>query len=490
MDTLEDIDARIAVLREDIRKLCVRRNALSGFCRLPPEITVHILSLLQTVVKPVSSGYSQLDYKKEFYEPKLQYSGKWMRALVCTHIRSVALAARSLWGTFKCTPRAEWTDLCLERAGEASLELILDLKQGAWKQERINAVTQLISSRVSQFRFLSLNLDHFAFKGPQMEVDFKNVLDLSAPMLLDLYISANTRSENLELTERFLGGHPSVLQSLHLLDLSGISNPPAFPALRSLELTTTWIETVSAMESWVARLGHIPAIQKITLRRDVEHWSRETSVNIDDVDLPAVINFARLDALIIADYIEHLNILLRVIPEPACTLHISVASPDESGYWSPANHETYKYVISYAASFWKNHTGEDSLPDGTITALSSRGAVPDGALNTLEFQSSLKTAPDATLSFLCRCRIDAEHPLLEQIGTLYLASDRTGPGTSGEDLSGAAFLSALRRVVIANPRTAVHLLGVERWMKRYAKTHGPIEKVDIRRGLYEGKLGG
>jgi hypothetical protein len=70
MDTLEDIDARIADLREDIRKLNVRRNVLSGFCKLPPEILTHILGLLQTAVKPSYSNYTHLDYTTEFYRPK------------------------------------------------------------------------------------------------------------------------------------------------------------------------------------------------------------------------------------------------------------------------------------------------------------------------------------------------------------------------------------------------------------------------------------
>jgi hypothetical protein len=37
---------RFWALREEICVLITRRNALAGLCRLPPEIGVHIVSLL------------------------------------------------------------------------------------------------------------------------------------------------------------------------------------------------------------------------------------------------------------------------------------------------------------------------------------------------------------------------------------------------------------------------------------------------------------
>jgi hypothetical protein len=409
-----------------------------------------------------------------------------MRALVCSHVRQVALAARSLCATFKCIAKAKWTDLCLERAGESSLVFLMDLDRGAWSQERIEDVMQLIAERIPRSCFLSLNLKHFTLRGPQKVARLKNPLEIPAPMLSSLYISANDHQQDLRVTENFLGGHPSALRTLALLDISGISKPPMFSALRSLELTTPWMKTASDMEALVALLGNVPVIQSLTLRRDVVYRDRESSVILDQVELLATIKLPHLDTLIIADYIEHFDILLRVIPEPSHSLHVSVSSHQDTVFWSPSSHEIWAYVIDYVASLWKNLTGNDTLPNGVVTAFtsSSRSGAPEGALNALTSSTLPTDVSDTTLSFSCRSRIDEEHYLLNHISMLHLSSGRTGPGTSGEDLSGAAYLSALRRVVIVDPQTAVHLSGVEKWMKKHAKTYGPIERVDIRRGTY------
>jgi hypothetical protein len=65
------------------------------------------------------------------------------------------------------------------------------------------------------------------------------------------------------------------------------------------------------------------------------------------------------------------------------------------------------------------------------------------------------------------------------VKSLVKSRDRTGPGTSGDDMSGAPFLPNLEQVVISYPQTAVHLQGVERWIKRHAKVNVPIAKIDV-----------
>jgi hypothetical protein len=60
MDRLATIDAEILKLEDQIRQLKRRRNTLSHLCRLPTELLIRIVALLQSeVTKPGFTVFKQ-----------------------------------------------------------------------------------------------------------------------------------------------------------------------------------------------------------------------------------------------------------------------------------------------------------------------------------------------------------------------------------------------------------------------------------------------
>jgi hypothetical protein len=126
MTAIAAIDAQIARLEshshddfEQGRLLELRkeRNALTPFGKVPDEIISHILA--EMILQPSWNPYSF------FHLESFAINQEWTRAmLLCSRIRSVALATRELWSYIDCSAHPSWIVLCLQRVGNASLTLM------------------------------------------------------------------------------------------------------------------------------------------------------------------------------------------------------------------------------------------------------------------------------------------------------------------------------------------------------------------------------
>jgi hypothetical protein len=470
-DTFKDIDARIRKLQREIRGLATRRNALTGLCRLPPEIIVHIIRLL-----PVAS----LPPEDNFHYPRTSYDVTWTRMMrVCAHLRNVVLGAGVLWSAvpIKLSPKDAWTKLCLERAGDSPVTLFLTSSRYRWKEGDMVVAADIIRDLMPRCRALNLELG-YSFRHSE-EVDFGNVLGQEAPLLRSLHMGTSLSEHSLAVTRQFLGGDAARLRQLCLNTPLTLDDPPALPYVEVLELELSGLTTVAAMGQLLDLLERAPLVEELILRRTIPPYRRhaepaiDTTVRLVYADR-APIALAHLRVLCVAEHIGPLALLLRVLPLPREALHVKAIAAGATGHWAPPGDAAYDAVFAHLSAFWQAHAGEDDLPGGTLTAHTSRDAdIPAGAANNLRFDGG------TAFSFSCATRIAEAHAVVDLVTTLVLKGDRTGPGTAGTDLSGAAYMRNLERVVVADPWTAVHLQGVERWLKQHKKAYGPLAHIEI-----------
>jgi hypothetical protein len=472
-DTFKDIDARIRKLRREIRGLATRRNALTGLCRLPPEIIVHIISLLPVVNLPPEDN---------FHHSRTSYNAKWTRMTrVCVHLRNIALGAGVLWSVvpIKPSPKDAWTKQCLERAGKSTLGLFLASSRYRWKEGELAAAADIITDAMPRCHALNLELGHSYHWQHSEDFDFGHVLDLEAPLLRSLCMSSSSSEYSLAITRQFLGGNATGLRRLFLDTPLTINDPPALPCVEVLELELSGLSTIAAVGQLLDLLERAPLAEELILRRTIPAYRRHAEPSIDaTVRLVyadrAPVALAHLRVLCVAEHIAPLALLLRVLPLPREALHVKAIAAGAAGHWAPPGDAAYDAVFAHLSAFWHAHAGENDLPGGTLTAHTSRDAdIPAGAANNLRFDGG------PAFSFSCAARIAEAHAVVDLVTTLVLKGDRTGPGTAGTDLSGAAYMRNLQRVVVADPWTAVHLQGVERWLKQHKKAYGPLVHVEI-----------
>jgi hypothetical protein len=118
MSSLDAIDARILTLEKEPAHLKKHRNSLAPFCKLPPELIIRIVRLVQN-----DSGYVYRSPEQYHLYEAMTYNCKWTRImLLCRYIRAVVLDARSPWKVVDSRSKPEWIDLCLQRCGNAPLD--------------------------------------------------------------------------------------------------------------------------------------------------------------------------------------------------------------------------------------------------------------------------------------------------------------------------------------------------------------------------------
>jgi hypothetical protein len=259
MDELATIDAEILKLEDQIRQLKRRRNTLSHLCRLPTELLIRIVALLQSeVTKP---GFTV------FKQHQIEYDGRWTRLmLTCSYVRGVLLEARALWSLIDCRLKTKWSNLCLERCGEMPLELT------ARRLMTVSITSQaprLIVSRVGQL--FPRSRTAYICLGTSNGGTF---LSGPTPWMEHLHLESIFE---IVLTSKFLHGSQSHLRSLVVRHVSPIDDPPSFPRLQILELDIFWVDhkDPSTMTRLIQLLQGAPCIQDLSLVRPEEPtpWS-------------------------------------------------------------------------------------------------------------------------------------------------------------------------------------------------------------------------
>ncbi|TFK65686.1 hypothetical protein BDN72DRAFT_772957, partial [Pluteus cervinus] len=106
----EEIDAELFSLKQRIRDLHSKRNAISPIYRLPPEILIRIFHFFQRTVTGENTDFSEAE----------KYLGWSIVLQVTQHWRDVALGSPELWSNIVVNdPR--WIEKCLERSGSNPL---------------------------------------------------------------------------------------------------------------------------------------------------------------------------------------------------------------------------------------------------------------------------------------------------------------------------------------------------------------------------------
>jgi hypothetical protein len=481
VDTLEDINARIGALQEEIhelvtrrqeeiRGLVTRRNALTGLCCLPPETIVHIIRLL-----PATS----LPNEDHSYHSRTSYDVTWTRMTrVCAHLRNITLGAGVLWSVvpIKPSPKDAWTKLCIERAGNTPLTLCLNTSRCLWKEDQLAVVADLVVDAMPRCRALVLELGHCGSYGEHEFVTRILEMKPNAPLLRSLSMESTSSEHSLTITHQFLGGYAAGLRQLCLNAPLTIDNSPHFSFVQVLELELSSFTTVEALGTLWELLECTPLVEELTLHRTTSPYYADPSIDaavcLGYADR-GPITLTHLRILRVLEHVGPLALLLRVLPLPREALHAKVIMQGTSEHWAPGD-AAYDSVFACLLAFWSAHAGEDGLPDGTLTAYKfTYMRIPAGAANILRFESG------TAFSFSCAARIAEAHAVVDQVTTLVLQGDRTGPGTAGTDLSGAAYMRNLQRAVVAGPQTAAHLQGVERWLKQRKKAYGSLARVEI-----------
>jgi hypothetical protein len=213
MSAVQDIDDRIAELYKEIRQLRTKRNLISPLLRLPAEILVHIMILLQGVVGQPNSFLSTFSWHT--------FDSNWVNITqACSRTRQVALETQNLWVMFDLTQNRRrsksWLELTWQRAGNAGLTIA------------VNRDIQEPLSMPYVARAKSLRVFPTTESKDGM---LARALNKPIPLIENLDLLYG----NLLVRKTFLGGTSHTLRSLFLIS-ARIESAPGLPNLRVMQL--------------------------------------------------------------------------------------------------------------------------------------------------------------------------------------------------------------------------------------------------------------
>jgi hypothetical protein len=468
MKDLNAIDARILVLEQELAYLKKHRNNLLPLFKLPPELIVRITRIVQ-------SDFDQATWRQQdhhlYDDTEPGGDGQWTRImLLCRHIRNIVVDARALWRTVDFNRRAEWTQLCLERAGDTSLDIIAkfglhsDALHNTGMSHEDFAQTYILKSRVARLHYW----------GEGHEAHVARVLQQPAPIMRCLYLSTHDES-GPTLSSNLLGGECDNLRRLALRTLRAIeSDPPRLVNLRQLELDVRWIEHRPQMDALLGLLDGTPILEELSLIRGLPR-SLEDGERVQQLER-APVHLPHLRLLRMDEHIEHILLLLRLLPEPSRGLHVFVHRWSEEALSAQLADDKFADLFNRLSSFWTARTGAVELPNGHMLSARELG-MSFPPMHTLRFASH--PGSPTSLIFKVKCKIASDVPILGQVKTLHLSNDRTGPSLGEEDGSGAAYMTRLERIVLERPSTAKQLQSVEKFAKENARAGRPIREVEV-----------
>jgi hypothetical protein len=464
MDALGEINtSSLAHTEEENLRGLNNHNARMPLCRLPVELIVQIVRLLQV----------DHEIKAELYA-RIIYSAAWTRIMaVCQYLRDVIVASPSLWQLVEYRPRSKWTPLCLDCCAGAPTDLIACTPRVREVHPDSDTILDYAYTHFPQCRAA-----YFDFQGPHTSAVLSRILEQPAPLLRHLRLRSFKVMSSM-LTPMLLGGDWANLQSLILPSLTEVQgNFPPFPALQRLELGTRWIMNSRTTGSFFALLDCASDLQELSLVRGTlnsipqSHRNKVQSFRRRPVSLP------RLRILHIFDYIEHMHTFLQALPTPATNLHLLVYEWTDEAVWLPPGSSYFTGVITRASLFWLEKSGESCLPGGSVVSKRPNVRLSTAPpLHWLRFASPTGSPYDLVFNF--RCSIIEKHALLNQVKTLRVVGDRTSP-LGPEDTSGATYMTALERVVLDRPGTAAQLESMEAFITDRLRAHVPIREVEVR----------
>jgi hypothetical protein len=337
--------------------------------QLPLEILRHILSLVQCSARHLT-GVLAADRR----------------------LRAVALGASQIWTQIDLSCHPAWVNLCTSRAGRAFL--------------LVTATVDELKSRTDLFaRIGGLNLtvpDPFYFQ------------ELEDMLAEDCALSL------CDLTIHYRGYRHSYGRSGHIWGSSltrlavhggGVGHLPQYPCLRYLYL----YEVEFTISSFYKMLTESTAIETLEVR------TRNQGIRWLPVDLKshAPIVLAHLRVLKMRSSARDIGILLQFLPDPAVCFEVTIQASDLEDA-NPSLLSNCGDTLDRLVRFWRDNTGQSTLPDGRIRGSFGLAADPR-ASGRLEFgqerdQDEYYTVPSTY--FKARIFIDRAAAILDAVQLL------------------------------------------------------------------------
>jgi hypothetical protein len=389
METLEQIDARIAELEDEqeILRMKIARNARTPLGRLPDELLVNIVEWLT--------------------EEHWCSNAQLMHLLtsVYARLRATLVAAPALWIKVELGRSQALIDRHIARAQPFLLEVDGDVYT-KWEFQQAIALIPCAST----LRLVFHTSYHNEVKkdwGVPEPVNRAKWAGAVAAALAAVDISRLTTLKLKDLCSFHVdlsavaGAHLSALE-LNIY----VTGLPALPQLRRLVL----INTNCPVSEVHKLLAGSPRLEQIKLLNFADN-SPSVPV-LGRVDLP------HLATLIIDDHTSCATIILGTLPNPSKRLHLQLGSLNSADGILSSSAEPFASVLARIAQFWTQLNNEDTMlplpwiEQHRVTA----------TLSIMSERASDGSAPEhASLVFAASGCIVRQDPLLDEIEVLSMS---------------------------------------------------------------------
>ena len=381
MATISEIDAQIGVLERQLAQLKHRRNSLVPFFRLPTEMVVRIFKLLQE------------DYSTPFANSTLTTKSM---GTTCRRLREIALQTPDLWTVIDCR-RERWAELCAQRAGLLSLDLIIsrlkhvknhnadedkvqevddedeeddedkedeeadedDEDERASEGSKVTPHILLIASKyLKQARSADLRLPSHDEENASSMLKLCSSLSQTSHLLRSLKLRI---SDHREIPTPLLGGSSSLLQTLHLEGCT-IFKLPHLPSLSRLKCRDC--QLVQGVATIQPALCHMPNLEFLTLQIS-------TITTTEIMHMPGDLVPPRLPYLRQLEVCESSQVIdswLSILPTPRQLLVIRTLQP-----FIHINDGSHIHIIRFIRQLWDLYACEHQFPSATLRSLKFHG---------------------------------------------------------------------------------------------------------------------
>jgi hypothetical protein len=397
METLEQIDARIAELEDEqeILRMKIARNARTPLGRLPDELLVNIVDWLM--------------------EEHWCSNAQLMHLLtsVYARLRAALVAAPALWVKVELGRSQALIDRHITRAHPSLPEVDGDVYT---KWEFQQAITLIPC--VSALRLVFDTSNHNEGKKDWCVPEPVNRAKQAGAVVAALAAADISKLTTLKLEDpctcsfyvdlsAVAGAHLSALE-LNIY----VTGLPALPQLRRLVL----IHTNCPVSEVHKLLAGAPRLEHIELKNFAKNRPRVPV--LDRVDLH------HLATLKIHDRSSSAILLFGTLPNPSKRLHLNLLSADSADDILGFSAEPLASMLARIAQFWTQLNGED-------TALPLPWIEQHGVTATLSIMServSNEWAPleHASLVFIASGCTLRHHPLLDEIEVLRISHCKAG----------------------------------------------------------------
>jgi hypothetical protein len=459
MTAIAAIDAQIARLEshshddfEQGRLLELRkeRNALTPFGNAPEEIISHILA--EMVLQPSWNPHSF------FHLESFAISQEWTRAmLLCSRIRSVALATRELWSYIDCSAHPSWIVLCLQRVGNASLTLMRI-------RSHIRSMIYAITDSPSNAAIEVYERDLVAFDGNAYVQSRTSGLALVMhPEVKIRQLSWDT-DFGAHLGDSFLLNRCQHLTHLELMCIV-IDKVPALPCLTHLHLELLSFYDVD-YGYLLAMISNAPLLEVLVLIRTGRREDEPESFRMK-------IRLPHLRVLVLEDVLATVNLLHLALPDPAELLSLTVDRTSHTPLGIPTTTEIPSLFISEnifkrVQSFWAAKSGGGNLFPYQVSMEQSPARIFFG------MPSIDETSPSPAVHLSMECEIGSNDSMLEHVHTLSLhLGIGSRPGLTADDaveprwfraISSEGYLPNIRHIIVVHMTTSPASALMESWL--------------------------